>query len=162
MLAFNAAFPQSNHDIMTLSVRGIGTGSKITEEPRPFVNTPAAEVDPRFSPNGRWLAYSSGAEVFVRPIAGAVVRTQVSVAGGILPRWAANGTELFFSMRTNCGRCPLTRPRGFGRGSLTRSSLLRPDQPPGAPPCTTSHLTAGSCSSGRRPVPRRLRNYASS
>jgi Tol biopolymer transport system component len=118
MLAFNAAFQQSDHDIMTLSVPRIGSGSKITpDEPRPFVRTPATEVDPRFSPNGQWLAYISDGEVFVRPVAGAVTRTQVSVAGSILPRWAANGTELFYLRAGHLWAVPIDMTAGFRPGT---------------------------------------------
>jgi len=70
----------------------------------PLVAGPADEFAPAVSPDGRWFAYASNesgrSEVFVRllddPGAG---RTQVSVAGGEEPRWAASGGELFYRTR---------------------------------------------------------------
>jgi serine/threonine-protein kinase len=55
----------------------------------------------RFSPNGRWLAYTSNEtgrnEVYVVPFPPEpAVRHQVSVDGGRNPVWARNGGELFF------------------------------------------------------------------
>ena len=56
---------------------------------------------PTVSPNGRWLAYSSGesgrAEVYLRPFPDTKSsKRQVSVAGGTGPRWSHDGRELFF------------------------------------------------------------------
>ena len=56
---------------------------------------------PTVSPNGRWLAYSSEesgrAEVYVRPFPDTkAFKRQVSVAGGVAPRWSRDGRELFF------------------------------------------------------------------
>lgn len=55
---------------------------------------------PSFSPDGRWLAYSSnqktGAyEVFIRSYPDGKLERQVSVEGGIEPRWKPSG-ELFY------------------------------------------------------------------
>ena len=92
LLAFNAAFPQSSHDILLLPLGG----SAAAPTARPFVQTPADEVDPRFSPDGRWLAYWDVEHgLFVRSVDGSGRRTQISDAG-MQPRWAANGRELFY------------------------------------------------------------------
>src|SRR5262249_37405087 len=49
---------------------------------RPFLQTPASEVEARFSPNGRWIAYSSdesgGSEVYVTDYPGGGGRSQIS------------------------------------------------------------------------------------
>jgi eukaryotic-like serine/threonine-protein kinase len=69
-------------------------------KPRPFLNTPAQENAPAFSPNGRWLAYvsdeSGQRDVYIRPFPGPGGRVQVSSGGGVEPVWARNGRELFF------------------------------------------------------------------
>ena len=68
---------------------------------RPLISGPAAETNPAISPDGRWLAYVSTAsgrrEVYVRPFPD-VDRgeLQVSTDGGVEPRWAHSGRELFF------------------------------------------------------------------
>jgi hypothetical protein len=54
----------------------------------------------QFSPNGRWLAYTSGEtgqyEVYVVSFPGLQGRQQVSIRGGTRPRWSAQSGELFF------------------------------------------------------------------
>ena len=68
--------------------------------PRPFATTPFQELSPRFSPNGRSVAYSSDVsgrqEVYVRPIEGNAPAMRISKDGGTRPRWGSDGTELFF------------------------------------------------------------------
>jgi len=69
-------------------------------EPVSFLRTPSTERMPRFSPNGRYLAYRSDEsgrpEVYVRPFPQGAGKWQVSTNGGSQPRWAADGTELFY------------------------------------------------------------------
>jgi eukaryotic-like serine/threonine-protein kinase len=67
----------------------------------PLVATPARELMPALSPDGKWLAYSSDEsgtfEVYVRPFPDvATARWQVSTAGGEMPLWAHSGKEIFF------------------------------------------------------------------
>ena len=68
---------------------------------RPLVATPATELYPSLSPDGRWLAYTSNEsgtpEVYVRPFPdAAAAKWQVSTNGGSEPRWAHSGRELFY------------------------------------------------------------------
>ncbi len=68
---------------------------------RPVVATPAEELGPAPSPDGRWLAYvseeSGSPEVYVVPLDTARSdRWQISAAGGRLPRWSSDGRELFY------------------------------------------------------------------
>jgi serine/threonine-protein kinase len=67
---------------------------------RSFVATPAVELMPRVSPNGRLLAYSSNKsghdEVYVRPIPGLGPEVAVSTSGGAEPIWSSDGTSLFY------------------------------------------------------------------
>jgi Tol biopolymer transport system component len=54
----------------------------------------------RFSPDGKWLAYSSSEsgrfEVYVTPFPGPGGKWQVSTEGGWFPQWGRNGRELFY------------------------------------------------------------------
>jgi dipeptidyl aminopeptidase/acylaminoacyl peptidase len=71
-----------------------------------YLVTQADETEAAFSPDGRWIAYSSDEsdrrDVYVRdfapdrqPAAGAV-KVLISTAGGYKPRWHPNGRELFY------------------------------------------------------------------
>jgi len=60
-----------------------------------------------FSPDGRWLGYVSDEsgrnEIYVRPFPKVEEgKWQISTDGGVEPRWAPNGGELFY--RTGSGR----------------------------------------------------------
>jgi len=69
-------------------------------EATPFLLTPDGENAPQFSPNGRFVAYTSNEsgqfEVYVRPFPPAPGKWQVSTAGGIVATWSADGRELFY------------------------------------------------------------------
>jgi serine/threonine-protein kinase len=69
-------------------------------EPRPVVNGPSGEWDPRLSPDNRWLAYvadiTGTREVWVRAYPGPGAPARVSHNGGIEPVWARDGRELFY------------------------------------------------------------------
>jgi Tol biopolymer transport system component/tRNA A-37 threonylcarbamoyl transferase component Bud32 len=67
----------------------------------PLVATPAVELFPALSPDGRWLAYASNEsgtfEVYVRPFPEtASAKWQVSTAGGTEPAWSSTGRELLY------------------------------------------------------------------
>jgi len=66
----------------------------------PFLNSKPNEMYPEFSPDGRWVAYSSDEsgrdEVYVRPFPGPGGKWQISHAGGTQPLWARTGNELFY------------------------------------------------------------------
>jgi Tol biopolymer transport system component len=68
--------------------------------PREVIATPADERGARFSPDGRWLAYSSNEsgrfEVFVTPFPPTGAKWQISPSGGHQPQWSRDGRELFY------------------------------------------------------------------
>jgi len=69
-------------------------------EPSAILVTPFDEVGGQFSPDGRWVAYTSNAsgrnEIYVRPFPGSGEAVQVSASGGSQPRWRRDGHELFY------------------------------------------------------------------
>ena len=70
-------------------------------KPTLVVKPPSGRVDePTFSPDGRWIAYTSEEsgrfEVYVAPFPPTGARWQVSSAGGVQPTWRRDGRELFF------------------------------------------------------------------
>jgi Tol biopolymer transport system component len=76
---------------------------KAAGEPHVIINSPYEDVEPRVSPKGRWLAYTSDQsginEIYVRSLApdGRVGdATRVSNGGGLRPVWARDGRELYY------------------------------------------------------------------
>ena len=70
-------------------------------KPESFVDASADAIVPRFSPDGRWIAYranESGApEIYVRPFPPANGgKWQISTSGGIYALWSNNRHELFY------------------------------------------------------------------
>ena len=65
---------------------------------RPFLETRFNEQYPTFSPDGRWLAYTSNdsgkEQVYIEPYPGPGRRRPVSTDGGRAPAWARRGTGL--------------------------------------------------------------------
>jgi serine/threonine protein kinase len=74
----------------------------LTGERKPFryFQSRASEDEPQFSPDARWMAYTSTesgtSEIHVRPFPGPGERVRISVQGGHQPRWRADGKELFY------------------------------------------------------------------
>ena len=70
-----------------------------------FLRTPFSELDPVFSPDGRWVAYTSQetgrGEVYVRPFPGPGGKWRVSTDGGSFPTWSRTRPELFFASPDN-------------------------------------------------------------
>jgi serine/threonine-protein kinase len=66
---------------------------------RPWLNDSHNEFQPRISPDGRWLAYTSNEsgqqEIYVRSVTGKG-STRVSTNGGSFSRWRKDGRELFY------------------------------------------------------------------
>ena len=69
-------------------------------KPEVFLKTAADERYPSFSPDGRWLAYTSNQsgtyQVHVRPFPDRGGQWQVSSSGGTHPEWGRDGKTLFF------------------------------------------------------------------
>ncbi len=101
VLAFQQRNPETGYDnIMTLPILGDEKSGWKPGEPKPLVQSAFIELQPAFSPDGRWLAYvsneSGNFEVYVRPLPGPGGKWQVSTEGGGHPKWSHNGKELFY------------------------------------------------------------------
>ena len=90
-------------DIVLVSTRD---GSRQT-----IVKTPFNEFGAVFSPDGKWLAYTSTesgrAEVYVRALEPGGGRWQVSVDGGRDPRWTRDGRAVIYNLRRILHRAPI-------------------------------------------------------
>jgi eukaryotic-like serine/threonine-protein kinase len=66
----------------------------------PYVSSLADDVQAEFSPNGRWVAFTSVEsgqnEVYVRPFPQGDGKWQISSNGGSEPKWRGDGKELFY------------------------------------------------------------------
>lgn len=92
-LAYDERDEQGGWDVWVMPLGG-------DRQPRAFVGTPANELGPAFSPDGRFIAYESNqsgrVEVYVQAFPGPGARFQVSSQGGENAVWARNGRELFY------------------------------------------------------------------
>jgi Tol biopolymer transport system component len=113
VLAFSEVDPSTGFDIWVL-VRERG------RKPEVFLRTRFNEVKPRFSPDGRWLAYvsdeSDRVEVYVQPFPGPGRGFQISTGGGNEPVWARDGRELYYRRGADLMVTPVTTTAGFSAG----------------------------------------------
>jgi serine/threonine protein kinase/Tol biopolymer transport system component len=88
-----SAGPGGGQDLWILPLFG-------DRKPFPYVTGPGDQREARFSPDGRWVAYTSNEtgrlEVYVAPFPWTGAKWQVSANGGYGPEWRRDGKELFF------------------------------------------------------------------
>ena len=95
-LLYSTHNPNAASDIWALPMMG---------EKKPFAVLQSSfdEIQGQFSPDGRWLAYSSNEsgryEIYVRTFPEVRGKWLVSAAGGMQPRWRRDGRELFYVAR---------------------------------------------------------------
>ena len=86
----------NNGDLYLLPLEG-------DRKPVVFATTPGDDQYAQFSPDGRWMAYSSGTrgqtEVYVQPVPATGSLWQISKDGGTMPRWRRDGRELYYRAR---------------------------------------------------------------
>ena len=92
--------------------------------PHPFLQTPANENHPRFSPDSRYVAYLSNQsgrrEVYVQSFPEGENVSRISRNGGTAPRWNSNGKELFYIEGTSLLAVPVSMSPSFSPGEPTR------------------------------------------
>jgi Tol biopolymer transport system component len=68
-------------------------------KPTLYLQSPDVDIHAQISPDGHWVAYTSGGSVWVQsyPVPG--TKYLVSAGNVALPRWRRDGRELFFSSR---------------------------------------------------------------
>ncbi|MHC4427278.1 MAG: protein kinase domain-containing protein [Planctomycetota bacterium] len=97
-LIFMEFHPETNGDLQVLRFDDEG---RVAGEPEVLTAKPAWEWGAEFSPDGRWIAYSSQEsgerEVYVRPSTGPGPAVQVSTDSGWLARWSPSGQELIYA-----------------------------------------------------------------
>ncbi len=92
-LVYRIVDPNTSGDIWMVPVTG-------DHKPAVLLATPADERHPQVSPDGKWIAYSSNetgrSEIYVKPFPTGPGRIQVSVNGGVFPRWRKDSREIYF------------------------------------------------------------------
>ncbi len=116
--------------------------------PYHFTEVPEFETGPRFSPDGRWVAYTAASaglrEVYVSPFPGPGGRVQVSKDGAGLPVWGRDGRTIHYSQGNRLMATTLASRRGRSSRALgwrsrgTTPSTMRSMRP------STSHRTGRS------------------
>lgn len=99
-LVFEEEKDSKSRDVMILPLEGDAAAGWTPGKPRPFASGPATKHEPKFSPDGRWIAYTSDEsgrdEVYVRPFPGPGGKWQISGGGGHFPIWSPTKPELFY------------------------------------------------------------------
>ena len=90
LLLYTQDSPGQGYDVWVLSLEE-------TSEATPIVGTRAVEMHGGFSPNGRFIAFTSDEsgrnEVYCRSILDPTTRQRVSSSGGSYPRWSRTRTR---------------------------------------------------------------------
>ncbi len=119
-LLYHLDDPETGADLWYLERNEDGSGW----EPHPFLQTPSREVVPRFSPDGRYVAYESNEsgqnEVYVQPFPEGGRRVTVSSNGGRKVRWSRDGKELFYVEGQTLVAVSVSIGSSFSVGPATR------------------------------------------
>jgi len=86
---------------------------------RPLVQTRYSEGNPSFSPDGRWIAYTSNEsdQVYVSPYPNVRDgRTQVSIDGGYTPMWSTDGDAIYYRHGSEMMMVPVATEPTFEPG----------------------------------------------
>lgn len=85
---------------MILPVEGDASRGWKAGTPIEFKATAPNEREPAFSPDGRWIAYTSSesgtSEIYVSPFPGSGAVVPVSTGGGTSPHWSSTSRELLY------------------------------------------------------------------
>ncbi len=85
--------PETSGDILLFSLSG-------AHPPKALISGRGYQGGPQLSPDKRWLAYQSDEtgqpEIYVRAYPALDRASQVSVGGGVQPRWGAGGREVLY------------------------------------------------------------------
>ena len=99
--------PDGRYILFETGTLSIGSGTDIwvlplfgDRKPFSYIAAPGNQQYAQFSPDGRWVAYSSDEsgqkEIYVAPFPWTGAKWQVSNGGGVLPRWRRDGKQIFF------------------------------------------------------------------
>jgi serine/threonine-protein kinase len=127
-LAYWAPGVSHSADLFTAVIQGDPEKPSLGS-PELFLGTPANEAMPAFSPDGRWIAYTSDdsgpTEIFVRSFVDPASRWQISNGGGAVPVWSRHGELLYRGSDQRIVAVPYTaRGDAFIAGKARRWSEI--------------------------------------
>jgi Tol biopolymer transport system component len=132
LLAFFEVNPVTGYELWVLRMGDTSVGSGQVLKGQLFLRTPFNESVPRFSPDGRWIAYISDEsgryEIYVLPFPGPGGKWQISTEGGMEPAWNPNGRELFYRTGNKMMAVDVSTQSGFTAGK-PRELFKGPYQP---------------------------------
>jgi serine/threonine protein kinase len=127
-LAYTEGRSDTSNDVWVFPMTG-------ERKPTPLLQSMFTEFHAQFSPDGRWLAFTSNEsgrdDVYVQNLFDASTRRLVSSGGGSYPRWGPGGRELWY--RAADGRLTTIPVRTVGSSVElgTPRGILRLVDPPG-------------------------------
>jgi Tol biopolymer transport system component len=137
-ILFSSATFASGFDLWLLPVTGDRT-------PLVFLGSPADEMHGNFSPDGRFVAYSSNEsgnfEVYVQTFPRSDRKWKISTNGGYEPRWRRDGRELYYlSEDRKLVAVPVSTTPVFEAGAP--KTLFHTRAPEGVSPLRTNYVPA--------------------
>lgn len=101
-LLYTEVDPDSGRDLWSLPITREGKPSP-GAKPSPFVRERFDQQYARFSPDTRWVAYTSDEsgqnEIYIRSFPKPLQKLRISTGGGAYPEWGPGGRELFYLSR---------------------------------------------------------------
>jgi eukaryotic-like serine/threonine-protein kinase len=92
-IVYETLNPKTKWDLWVLPMTG-------DQQPFRFLETEFNEQQAQFSPDGKWIAYTSDEsgtpEVYVQTFPASAGKWRVSTGGGFQPQWGRDGRELFY------------------------------------------------------------------
>ncbi|HEX3820923.1 MAG TPA: protein kinase [Candidatus Sulfotelmatobacter sp.] len=99
--------PDGRYLIYRVGTSGVGNGYDLwilplfgDRKPFAYVSGPGDQLYAQFSPDGKWVAYTSTetgrAEIYVMPFPQTGSKWQISTNGGAYPRWRGDGKAIFY------------------------------------------------------------------
>ncbi|HEY1678932.1 MAG TPA: protein kinase [Candidatus Sulfotelmatobacter sp.] len=99
--------PDGRYLIYRTGTSGVGNGYDLwvlplfgDRKPFAYVSGPGDQLYAQFSPDGKWVAYTStetgAAEIYVVPFPPTGSKWQISTNGGAYPRWRGDGKAIFY------------------------------------------------------------------
>jgi serine/threonine protein kinase len=117
-------------------------------QPFVYLNTQFDEQEGRFSPDARWVAYTSNesgvSEIYIQSFPLSSTKVPISTGGGSEPQWSEDGTELFY---LRADRTLMAVPINHTPADLLKAGLPTPLFR--VPPVLDTGITARSYAVGK-------------